>query len=79
MGSGLPGLAHLLELRLKLRTDPKIVASGPLVSELRHLQRGHFGGVHGAAAVLDAILIRTVPFTVLVQSVLRSTAVSVQI
>eukprot|EP01050_Picozoa_sp_SAG11_P046543 SAG11_NODE_23865_length_382_cov_0.568905_1_plen_42_part_10 len=30
LGSGLPGLAHLLELRLKVRIDPKIVASGPL-------------------------------------------------
>ena len=49
LGSGLPGLAHLLELRLKVRIDPKIVASGPLVWELRHLQRGHFGAVHGAA------------------------------
>ena len=49
LGSGLPGLAHLAELRQKLRIDPKIVASGPLVWELRHLQRGHFGAVHGAA------------------------------
>ena len=49
LGSGPPGLAHLLELRLKVRIDPKIVASGPLVWELRHLQRGHFGAVHGAA------------------------------
>ena len=49
LGSGLPGLAHLLELRLKVRIDPKIVASGPLVWEPRHLQRGHFGAVHGAA------------------------------
>eukprot|EP01050_Picozoa_sp_SAG11_P016411 SAG11_NODE_2238_length_3640_cov_11.873239_2_plen_109_part_00 len=47
LGSGPPGFAHLVELRLKLRIDPKIVASGPLVWELRHLQRGHFG----AAAV----------------------------
>eukprot|EP01050_Picozoa_sp_SAG11_P005373 SAG11_NODE_375_length_10004_cov_18.136699_1_plen_56_part_00 len=29
LGSGLPGPAHLVELRLKLRIDPKIVASGP--------------------------------------------------
>ena len=49
LGSGPPGLAHLAELRLKVRIDPKIVASGPLVWELRHLQRGHFGAVHGAA------------------------------
>ena len=49
LGSGPADLAHLLELRLKLRIDPKIVASGPLVWELRHLQRGHFGAVHGAA------------------------------
>ena len=48
-GSKPAGLAHRLELRLKPRIDPKIVASGPLVWELRHLQRGHFGAVHGAA------------------------------
>ena len=53
MGSGLPGMDHLLELRLKLRIDPKIVASGPLVSELRHLQRGHFGAVHGGGALIQ--------------------------
>ena len=47
LGSGPPGLAHLAELRLKVRIDPKIVASGPLA--LSHLQRGHFGAVHGAA------------------------------
>ena len=49
LGSNPAGLAHRLELRLKPRIDPKIVASGPLVWELRHLQRGHFGAVHGAA------------------------------
>eukprot|EP01050_Picozoa_sp_SAG11_P014401 SAG11_NODE_1772_length_4273_cov_3.739578_1_plen_86_part_00 len=49
LGSGPPGLAHLAELHLKVRIDPKIVASGPLVWELRHLQRGHFGAVHSAA------------------------------
>ena len=50
LGSNPAGLAHRLELRLKpARIDPKIVASGPLVWELRHLQRGHFGAVHGAA------------------------------
>ena len=38
LGSGLLGLAHLAELRLKVRIDPKIVASGPLVWELRHLR-----------------------------------------
>eukprot|EP01050_Picozoa_sp_SAG11_P002713 SAG11_NODE_140_length_15009_cov_7.342522_13_plen_109_part_00 len=43
------GLAHRLDLRLKPRIDPKIVASGSLVWELRHLQRDHFGAVHGAA------------------------------
>ena len=46
LGSNPAGLAHRLELRLKPRIDPKIVASGPLVWELRHLQRGHFGAVH---------------------------------
>ena len=49
LGSNPAGLAHRLELRLKPRIDPKIVASGPLVWELRHLERGHFGAVHGAA------------------------------
>ena len=44
-----PGRAHRVALRLKLRIDPKIVASGPLVWELRRLQRGHFGAVYGAA------------------------------
>eukprot|EP01050_Picozoa_sp_SAG11_P042374 SAG11_NODE_19483_length_465_cov_1.762295_1_plen_40_part_01 len=34
LGFGLPGLANLVELRLKLRIDPRIVASGPLVWEL---------------------------------------------
>ena len=45
-------LANLAEFCLKLRIEPRIVASGPLVWELRHLQRGHFGAVHGAAGVL---------------------------
>ena len=82
LGSNPAGLARL-ELRLKPRIDPKIVASGPLVWELRHLQRGHFGAVHGAAG---GDLINTGTYRVscctlhsFVQSVLRSTAVSVQI
>eukprot|EP01050_Picozoa_sp_SAG11_P044265 SAG11_NODE_21427_length_425_cov_0.901840_1_plen_35_part_01 len=29
LGSGPPGLAHLAELRLNVRIDHKIVASGP--------------------------------------------------
>eukprot|EP01050_Picozoa_sp_SAG11_P044324 SAG11_NODE_21492_length_424_cov_0.793846_1_plen_95_part_00 len=74
LGSGLPRLAHLLKLRLKLRIDPSIVAVGATPSPARSFWRCPW------CRRLDEILVRTaVPFTGLVQSVLRSTAVSVQL
>ena len=70
-------------LRLKLRINR---CQRPTAALWRgsypHLQHGHFvhAGPWCRRRCFDEILVRTaVPFTVLVQSVLRSTAVSVQI